>query len=302
MERTWKSIHDVDKDLVYFDKITRLTITNGGLIGVPLPPYLTKLRWCINYDLPELPDTLEVLCCNSLGLKKLPDKLPLKLSQLICFGNSFEYLPELPNGLTMLNCSNNKLVRLPKLPDSIRILNCSNNEIREIVNLPRNLKILHCENNLLNTLPDLPINLDVLICNNNNLSELPNIPLVLRFLICHNNKLIELDIDHKNSLFKLDCSYNRLTSLPALPYLKELSCKDNPLNIWKMVYEHHLTIDPDIYEFHAGKLMMCLEKQEQELTTILNKDLVALEDYFTKYNIFVKQVFSVISKMDEIKI
>ena len=69
-----------------------------------------------------------------------------------------------------------------------------------------------------------------------------------------------------------------------------------------MVYEHNITIDPDMYEFCAGKLTMCLEKHEQELIAILNRDLVALQEYYTKYNNFVKLIFSVLNKIDEIKI
>lgn len=302
MERTWKALHDFDKDIAYFETMTKLTISNIALKNVPLPPNLTTLRWCINSELPKLPNKIKVLCCDSIGLKKLPDELPPNLTQLICFGNNLEYLPKLPDGLLMLNCNHNKLQELPKLPDSIRILNCGKNEIRDLNNLPDKLKILHCENNLLNTLPDLPPNLDVLICDNNNLSKLPPVPPSLGFLICNNNRLTDLNISPKNSLFKLTCNDNQLTSLPITPYLRELSCKNNPINIWKMVYEHNITIDPDMYEFCAGKLTTCLEKHEQELITILNRDLVALQEYYTKYNNFVKLIFSVLNKIDEIKI
>jgi len=91
-------------------------------------------------EIPELPDSLEVLYCgggtyfcnsNEPRLTELPE-LPKNLRKLYCFDNILTKLPKLPPNLTHLCCSNNKLTELPELPKTLKKLSCESNYIKVI--------------------------------------------------------------------------------------------------------------------------------------------------------------------------
>ena len=120
------------------------------------------------YELPELPEDLEILICDNNNLKSLP-KLPENLKELWCHKNQLESLPELPESLEQLACRNNKLKHLPKLPDSLEYLSCADNQLE--------------------SLPELPDGLLEMLCGRNNIKILPKLPYSLRNMYCHNNPL-----------------------------------------------------------------------------------------------------------------
>ena len=83
---------------------------------------------CNLTELPELPDTLEVLYCQNNNLTELP-KLPESIEILVCANNNLTSLPELPDTLLTLYCANNNLTSLPELPESLEILECEDNNL-----------------------------------------------------------------------------------------------------------------------------------------------------------------------------
>lgn len=91
--------------------VTKLDLSNLGLT-----------------ELPELPDTLEVLRCSFNRLTSLPD-LPNTLEALNCSNNQLTSLPELPYKLKELFCSGNKLTSLPELPNTLETLLCYGNQL-----------------------------------------------------------------------------------------------------------------------------------------------------------------------------
>ena len=100
-------------------------------------------------ELPDLPETLEILDCYENGLTHLP-KLPQALQQLNCWDNKLIELPNLPDNLEILDCYDNELKYLPDLPLKLKILRCSLNELTELPNLPESLEVLECNGSLLN--------------------------------------------------------------------------------------------------------------------------------------------------------
>ena len=49
-------------------------------------------------SLPQLPESLQILCCKNNQLSSLPE-LPNSLKELYCWRNNLNSLPELPNSL-----------------------------------------------------------------------------------------------------------------------------------------------------------------------------------------------------------
>ena len=85
---------------------------------------------CYNslYNLPSLPNSLQILYCAYNNLSNLP-KLPNSLIHLNCSANNLSSLPELPNSLMDLWCHHNNLSNLPDLPNSLKSLYYNNNPI-----------------------------------------------------------------------------------------------------------------------------------------------------------------------------
>ena len=90
-------------------------------------------------ELPELPDSLEILWCYKSKLTELP-RLPDSLEELYCFDNQLTELPRLPNSLEILYCSYNQLTKLPRLPDSLKDIGCFNNQLTELPTLPDSIE------------------------------------------------------------------------------------------------------------------------------------------------------------------
>ena len=84
----------------------------------------TKLKKFICYycnltELPDLPNSLQILECNYNNLIKLSN-LPNSLKELYCFDNN---LIELPNSLIELSCQKNNLVNeFDKSGNSVKLL------------------------------------------------------------------------------------------------------------------------------------------------------------------------------------
>lgn len=97
-----------------------------------LPNTLEELRLDRNnnniYKLPNLPESLTFLHCNSIGLRELP-RLPNNLIKLFCQSNELKELPELPNNLIELYCNRNKIKNLPPIPENLRVLEVFGNEV-----------------------------------------------------------------------------------------------------------------------------------------------------------------------------
>jgi len=139
---------------------------NGTLVLTPIEkdkePIVEEL--CLSHEnlteLPELPQTLQILICNDNNLTQLPETLPSNLKKLYCNGNNLNKLPEtLPDSLEILCCSNNNISQLPK-------------------ELPKNLRKLYICNNNIQILPDLPETLCEFEYNNNSFTDVskPNCP------------------------------------------------------------------------------------------------------------------------------
>ena len=95
---------------------------------------------------------LNQLLCAENGLTELPE-LPESLQLLRCESNNLVTLPPLPNNIEILYCDNNQLKNLPLLPRELIRLECSNNCLTELPPLPPKLSQLFCEYNELSALP-----------------------------------------------------------------------------------------------------------------------------------------------------
>ena len=90
---------------------------------------------CYNslYNLPSLPNSLQILYCAYNNLSNLP-KLPNSLIHLNCSANNLSSLPELPNSLKELYCDYNSLSSLPEFPNSLVTISYYNNPIYTYIN------------------------------------------------------------------------------------------------------------------------------------------------------------------------
>lgn len=201
-----------------------------------LPNGLRYLDMNYNYMLapPSWPDSLRYLNCAYNSIGTMP-ALPLFLDTLICSSqevyagnnNILTALPSLPPTLKYLDCSSNDLSALPALPASLTYLDCSQQYSRPT---------LQTFDFHLTALPTLPAGLLTLKCYNNRLSSLPLLPSSLLYLDCSLTRKFLGDLGNLNpipnsivyegidtllplppSLQHLNCSYNKLSNLPALP-------------------------------------------------------------------------------------
>jgi Leucine-rich repeat (LRR) protein len=114
-------------------KVTEIDCSYSNLIDLDGIEQFTNLKGLRCYynkltQLPDLPDTLEILGCSENQLTSLPD-LPDTLKILYCDNNQLTSLPDLPDTLERLNCSHNKLIFLPDLPDTLKYLGCYGNKL-----------------------------------------------------------------------------------------------------------------------------------------------------------------------------
>lgn len=129
-------------------------------------------------ELPELPDSIEVLDIQKNRNLKHIRKFPKNLKRLFIQKNTnLTSLPPLPNTLERLYCMNNKsLSVLPELPDNLRDLDCCRNALTTVPKLPNTLKFFWCQENQITNLPSLPNGLYLLSCYNNPIKRLPWLP------------------------------------------------------------------------------------------------------------------------------
>lgn len=214
----------------------------------------------VNYD------NIRHMDCEDINIFTLP-KLPNRLQTLNCSQNDLTSLPDLPDTLEFLDCSQNDLAYLPDLPDTLKALDCSFNNISSLPKLPLNLEELYINDNSIKEI-NLEDNLDLLTidCSENDLvslgSKLPN---SLEKLLCCSNRLTTLP-DLPNSLEELVCSINRLTALPNLPInLKYLSCFNNqltsiPSNIVNLRLLEHIDIVDNPIETIPAEVEMFINR------------------------------------------
>jgi len=175
--------------------------------------------------------TEDTLIIANLGIRDLAGIDAFKsLKYLDCSHNYIQVDPNnptfvLPNSITHLICSsafNNSVggqfTYVPNFPITLSYLDCSNNGGNGTLanfNLPDSLTYLNCSNDALYALPELPNTLTYLDCSNQvDFSYEPD-PLVLQSLP---NKL-------PDSLKYLNCNYNAISVMPALPKtLVSLDC------------------------------------------------------------------------------
>ncbi|GEM_PF-1932137 len=200
---------------------------------------------------------------ENVALTTLPE-IPSSVQRLTlkCIGNNFSGPLDLSNltNLTSFTSRYCDLSAFPKLSESISelYLDWSNDYFFEKIDLKdlRNLESLQIRG--FSQFPDLPesikymncgdhgnsisgeidlaglSSLEELNCENNQITSILNIPSSLKKLVCHNNEITRISFSNPSSslLSVLDCTYNKLTALPAkLPVtLEELYCDGNEIS------------------------------------------------------------------------
>ena len=198
---------------------------------------MTRLSCFFNEftSLPTLPNSLQDLYCghNNFTSLTVTGKTNLKLlnvdecaslTQLNCYGNALTKLSMLNcSSLSQLNCSDNALATFTVQGcTALAKLNCSNNQFTSLPTLPSSLQELYCANNMFTflTITNKP-NLKVLNVNNCN---------TLDRLDCNDNALTSLSLSGCPALTNVNCNNNQLAALPTLPSaLVLLYCNNNKL-------------------------------------------------------------------------
>jgi hypothetical protein len=145
-------------DLSKFPNARRVFITNCIITASlhPIPNWIQSLS--IEHteirELPDLSSNLRRLYISSSSIERLPDHLPLdmtelilerlsnitklpqhlppNLSKLICISTGVPELPELPIDMYTLYCWDNQLSRLPAIPCGLRTIRCSGNPFEKM--------------------------------------------------------------------------------------------------------------------------------------------------------------------------
>ena len=141
-----------------------------------------------------------------------------------------------------LLCSNNQLTTLPTLPTiNLSYLNCSYNQIAAISTTAANLSYLYCSHNLLSTLP-----------NYTNTSGYGHID-------CSYNLIGSISAIPNVAYF--NCDNNLLTSLPALPiHIQKLFCNNNQLTSLPTLSKIQTSVDTALVISCFGNQIYCLPK------------------------------------------
>ena len=122
-------------------------------------------------ELPQLPNTLNELCCQSNKLTMI--KSHRNLQKLDCAFNNIQKIEELPK-LELLVCNDNKLESIPPF-SSLKKLVCNNNMIKIIHNYS-SLTYLNCIKNNITSITDIG-NIEDLLISYNPIDNLPtNLP------------------------------------------------------------------------------------------------------------------------------
>ncbi len=188
--------------------------------------------------------SLTSLNVNSKNISSLTGVTKLSyLKTLDCGSNSLTSLPTLPSGLTRLECDLNKLTSLPSLPSGLTYLNCNTNQLTSLPTLPSGIQELYATSNKFTKLTisnksslttlnvrDNTSLTELSVYNNSALSTLMSDGCtVLKTLYCYSNNLSSLTLP--GSVTYIDCSGNKLTSLPSLPTtLTYVNCSNNNLS------------------------------------------------------------------------
>ena len=153
-------VYNLTDDVKFHGKIDVLIIKRGNLdlSDVECKKLSYSDENSSQFENIILPNSLEVLYCSGMKLKKLP-KLPDSLKELYCTDNELTELPDLPNSLKKLYCYYNKLINLPKLPDQLEDLSCGNNDLTELPDLPDSLRFVKIISNKIKSIPKLPSSL-----------------------------------------------------------------------------------------------------------------------------------------------
>lgn len=164
-------------------------------------------------ELPQFPDTLEFLSCNSCKLFYLPN-IPPNLKYLDCRYNNITELQKLPESLVVLKCAFNFIDTLPELPDNIKMLNIAGNNISKIDKIPSKLEYYIC---YLNKISDINYlsecnELKSVVCMYNYIETIPNFNDKLETLIIARNKIQSVPVTLPDSLKLLDISHNKSIS------------------------------------------------------------------------------------------
>ncbi len=201
--------------------------------------------------------SLVYLDCSSTLINSCP-ALPASLKYLdfshVSPSPGDGFLPVLPEGLLYLVCEGNYIFNLnvDDLPGSLRYLDCSDNAISTLGSLAAmQLDTFICSRqfglspytHVLSRLPQLPASLRYLDCSDNGLGpSLSGLPAGLLYLNCSTQNINTNPEETLQTLFSLtlppnleflNCSYNAITDLPALPAsLKIISCSNQYQNNW----------------------------------------------------------------------
>ena len=215
-----------------FNQISTLPALPNGLVSLMCGKNLLR-------SLPALPGSLTGLVCNWNPLYTLP-ALPASLQGLTCEADSLTGLPALPAKLTYLECSYNQITSLPVLPDTMQTLHCMYNQLTALPTIPAGLYGLRVDYNQLPAIGTLPVGLNTLTCSYNNITSIPGFPSSLVYIDISHNQLSSLPTlppsnwNEYNEVtptrgLQLNCAYNTLTSIPALPdSINFLVCTGNP--------------------------------------------------------------------------
>lgn len=201
--------------------VTSLECDDNLLSELPaLPDKLDYLRCEGNKltVLPELPDSLTYLYCPNNNLTSLPE-LPKALTYLHCGTNKLTSLPSLSHtSITELQCYENQINILPNLPDGIKEVCCSDNKIKELPELPATIEDLDCSDNVLTKLPSLPLKLKSLDAQNNKLTGTLNISqqMFLKKVYLEDNILTGLIVSDKAKYEYVSLYSNNLASKNAV--------------------------------------------------------------------------------------
>lgn len=244
-------------------QLNYLDCSSNQLTSLPaLYPPLNYLNCSSNQltSLNVLSDSLKYLYCSSNQLTVLPT-IPSKLIYLYCSYNLLTSIPVLPyQTVTKLYCDHNQLTNIAyPLPKWLTDLHCDYNQLTSLPALTYNNSLFYvsCSNNLLTTLPSFTYTsayyLDVshnqltsitnslhdlmqFNCSYNLLDTLPYVHLTSGSLNCSHNLLTTLGNPNWISSDNfVDCSYNQLTSIPAIRNvagsgIKSLLCNNNNLS------------------------------------------------------------------------
>jgi hypothetical protein len=181
-------------------------------------------------ELPQLPDTIETLWCNSNSIRQIKT-LPSSLVNFDISYNSISKLPQLPKQLEVLYCAFNNITYISSLPQTIQRLDCSFNRITYLPSCSTlQLNYLECSDNYIGTLPPLSPVLITLYCGDNYLKKLPPLPNSIKRIDCSSNHINHLPTLPEN-LTHLICYNNQLYYLPLLPpTLETINFENNPIS------------------------------------------------------------------------